>query len=412
MLTNWIDVSKRGAVGDGTTDDTAAVQACLNLVAAQPRGGVVFCPKRYRINGTLTCAVSNVWIVGNGEGSGFLVESLSADLFNFAPSSPPADSDGVGLEGIRFADFCVLPYATTNHTGGAAIRVQWSKGTVIERVRIGDYKGYSGTPPYLYDGIKMEHQSACLIRQCRIATRHYGVALSGQGFYSGQLGASGFPHFGFNGIIDASTIYSNHVAGSVGVLFGGGTGGASIHHTDLGQWETAIRIDKSMRNEINREVFLGPACFPDTASGDGIYIDQNSLRLFHATDFWSAGSGGYGLNMHATQDAVFRGILNGGRVYLNAIGLNLLAGKWLVDGVDIHEQSTATNGHGLILGAGASGSKVTGCNIESNAGKGLVTVAGCNNYAIVGNTIRSNTVAQLDDAAAGANKLVANNLTT
>lgn len=414
----WFSVADYGAAGDGTTDDTAALQAALDDAAANG-GGVVWVPAgTYRVTATLTNDADGVSVVGTGEGSKIVKDFDTDDLFAFAPATPPADGDGDGLEGIRFQDLYIEAASQgTAHTGGACIRVEWSKGTLIQRVRIGTLYGYSasGSPP-LYDGVVLEQQAVCHVLECRVSTRHRGIVLSGQGFYSGQLGASGFPHFGFNGIVRGCTVYSKLVAGSYGIHLAGGNGGVALSQNDVGRWETGMRIDKSLRAEINREVFVGPATFFDSSNVDGVYIDQESLRLFHAADFWSAGSGqsgaGAGLSVHGTQDPVFRGVIAGGRVYANKLGMNLLAGKWTISGLHVHENSNTTSGHGIVLGANADGSIVTGCNVESNTGDGVQTVSGLNDYVIQNNVVRNNTVGQINDAAAGANKIVANNLVT
>jgi hypothetical protein len=51
-LLDWINVRQRGAKGDGTTDDKAAIQAALN---ACPKGGVVYLPaSQYALSSKLT----------------------------------------------------------------------------------------------------------------------------------------------------------------------------------------------------------------------------------------------------------------------------------------------------------------------------------------------------------------------
>src|ERR1700685_1016471 len=61
---DWIDVRSAGAKGDGTTDDTDAIQSVLNRLSDKPadkqpqRHVVYFPPGRYRITRTLTVTES------------------------------------------------------------------------------------------------------------------------------------------------------------------------------------------------------------------------------------------------------------------------------------------------------------------------------------------------------------------
>lgn len=64
------NVKAYGAVGDGVTDDTAAIQAAINALPAV--GGVVFLPTGiYRINAPLTVTKDSVIIEGAGIGNPF-----------------------------------------------------------------------------------------------------------------------------------------------------------------------------------------------------------------------------------------------------------------------------------------------------------------------------------------------------
>ena len=70
---DWINVRTAGAKGDGTTDDTGAIQQVLNRLSdKRPRGQtrqrvVYFPPGRYRITRTLTITESTGdWLVGHG----------------------------------------------------------------------------------------------------------------------------------------------------------------------------------------------------------------------------------------------------------------------------------------------------------------------------------------------------------
>ena len=61
----WIDVKYKGAKGDGTTDDTAAIQSALNAIGSS--GGIVFFPPgTYKISTTLTLPGVNLTLLSCG----------------------------------------------------------------------------------------------------------------------------------------------------------------------------------------------------------------------------------------------------------------------------------------------------------------------------------------------------------
>jgi hypothetical protein len=73
-LSNYLNVKNFGAVGDGTTDDTAAIQAALNYVAANQKitgsfyvGGSIYIPfGRYKISSQLVFTGGSISIYGDG----------------------------------------------------------------------------------------------------------------------------------------------------------------------------------------------------------------------------------------------------------------------------------------------------------------------------------------------------------
>jgi Pectate lyase superfamily protein len=70
----WFDVKAYGAVGDNSTDDTAAIQAAINAANAISTGGkavVYFPPGTYVCTGTLTPgSPSQIWQAAGGRSSG------------------------------------------------------------------------------------------------------------------------------------------------------------------------------------------------------------------------------------------------------------------------------------------------------------------------------------------------------
>lgn len=130
-----INVKDYGATGDGTTDDTTAIQNAINA-AETANGGIVYLPggKNYYITSTLTITkavqmrgVAPTRTTGVGTTITYATGTGNAIHFNGA--------DGATIEGIRLAGSSV--------TGGNAILIDNAAYNIsVKRVRI--VSGYSG----------------------------------------------------------------------------------------------------------------------------------------------------------------------------------------------------------------------------------------------------------------------------
>jgi hypothetical protein len=115
----YTNVKQYGATGNGTTDDTAAIQAAINALSST--GGVVFLPQgTYKISSNLTMPNANTSLIGAGgqatiiqPSSGFVgsqiilitadfcsVRELTIAFANTTYSSNPA-ADGIRITGCR-----------------------------------------------------------------------------------------------------------------------------------------------------------------------------------------------------------------------------------------------------------------------------------------------------------------------
>jgi hypothetical protein len=126
-----INVMAFGAVGDGVTDDTAAIQAAIASAGGGPCA--LYLPKRHVITGRLAFTDQHVTLRGNGEGvSRLICKSLNAGI-TFTDTYNGQDSllvkrlsvDGLSID----CDFDTPP-----NTGPEAITAVWSYTGVVSHV--------------------------------------------------------------------------------------------------------------------------------------------------------------------------------------------------------------------------------------------------------------------------------------
>ena len=65
-LNDTVSVKDFGAVGDGTTDDTVAIQAAINYTGFKLGGTILLPAGSYKITSTLSCLYPNILFVGDG----------------------------------------------------------------------------------------------------------------------------------------------------------------------------------------------------------------------------------------------------------------------------------------------------------------------------------------------------------
>ena len=83
-LNDYVSVKDFGAIGNGTTDDTASIQACIDALSVSGRGGVVYLPPgQYKVtsnlnitwpNATTETSLARVVLRGAGSGLTFILD--------------------------------------------------------------------------------------------------------------------------------------------------------------------------------------------------------------------------------------------------------------------------------------------------------------------------------------------------
>ena len=145
----YTNIKNYGAVGDNTTNDTAAIQKAIN---ATPEGGTIFIPVgSYRITGTLTLT-HGINIIGEGYRAILSVDSsvgANTDILFVHPSVHAANSgplgdtapDGSVYAPFRFQDFAIAPRTWNTTPGRYAINLDGQgfaqfREVVIEHIMI------------------------------------------------------------------------------------------------------------------------------------------------------------------------------------------------------------------------------------------------------------------------------------
>lgn len=162
------DVGAFGAVGDGTTDDTAAIQAAINAAAAV-YGGVV----RLEANKTYHCASQLVL----DKLTGVTIEGQSAALTYSGTTDP--------FLSMRSTSFCTLRrlqvlYTNTAFTGSL---VKTGHNPTFDSAYLlfeSCWFGNSGSATGGYAGIFFDLAIVCTVRDCRF----FGLTLGIQGTVS------------------------------------------------------------------------------------------------------------------------------------------------------------------------------------------------------------------------------------
>lgn len=124
-----LNVKSFGAVGDGTTDDTTAIQNAINYSFSHGRI-IIFPGGDYRVTATITIpeACSLIGLTGappggtNATGNGFptIVHDFDGDLFVFNGAHGNGVASGGGIEGLRIVQKFGTPGGST-HRGSAIV---------------------------------------------------------------------------------------------------------------------------------------------------------------------------------------------------------------------------------------------------------------------------------------------------
>jgi hypothetical protein len=397
-----------GAVGDGSTDDAAAIQAAIDAAAAAG-GGTVYLPAgRFAVSQTLQVTSSHLTMRGEGTSSVILGTFAAGDVISVhRPSGSSAN-----IIGTAFEQFAIT--ASVAKTSGAAISFAYVQDCRVISIQCAA-RDVAQAANNLYDGLVFRNFTAVLVETAMIGVQRTALTVVGD--------ASGF---GADIWVTGGTLITGN---AIGVHVGGGVGGLYLDEVDLYGNGTHVLVDDAIAGIANRELLFNN-CVLDTATGHGVEVKSNGVYVLSFIGTYGGNSGyvaktghpdGCIVRVHAGGILHPSSIVVNGCNFFNAYGDGIYAesGAWAITGCDIslNGQGSA-GGYGVLLeGSATSESMIVGNALRLNGaypsakpiGVGIGIGSGVDRYLVSSNIVTSNGTAGIDDNG-GSTKVVANNL--
>lgn len=288
-----VNLKDFGAVGDGSTDDTTAIQAWLAAITA---GKVGYAPNgTYKFTSALSSAATRIAIIGDGP---------FQTVFKYAGASTTADLLTIGdgstvisnhyLHGFRIA-------SDTTMSSGNALRLRRMQRGSVSSIVI---DGESGNKK-LYHGIYFDEMAHIDLIDFEVHAQGDGIRCRGTAA-GGQAGLM---------------LFQGKVTGcAVGFRVGGGMGGVYADQVDIIGNGVNLLIDTTLQAEANREFIFGPAFALDSSTtganlqiSDTLATGSSSIQM---NGTWVASSAQDGILIDA--NVAMNVLFTGGTLIANA----------------------------------------------------------------------------------------------
>ena len=377
-LRDMVSVKDFGAVGDGSTDDTAAIQAAITAMPAAG-GGLYFPAGTYLVSSALTLSKSGAY-TGDGYGTNIRTTSATANIFTVTAQYAHVEQMQFTSSVVRTAGWFVDVNASANRfrlsdfwMSGAigGIRTLALATVTIERGNIFDSVAGSGVVIRIDAGFDVS------IRDI--------VADQGSQIYAGIY----ITNAGDVSIEDCQLIRC---------------GQALMATPGVGQIVASLWANNTFFDNSSRSLYLV------TAGG-------NIVRsLFDQC--WFSSSQNEGIRLETSAGGVINGVdFNGCHIFLNA-GNGIQIGDTGVSNVRIADCVIANNGgNGVNVAAGVGTVSIQSSRIGNthgltgNTGDGITFAAGAgDNIHVVNNDLRGNTGSAMTLGATGSNVITDNNI--
>ena len=340
-----LNIVDYGAIGNGTNDDTSAIQAALNAVSAG--GGVYFPPGNYKITSQLPLNTNNVAIIGEGS-TQTIITYAGANTTNdiWLMGDGTNEFKNLTLKGIRVT-------STVTMTGGFAFHFRRICRSYINDVVLEGQDG--NNPSNVYGGLWFDGNDDVQLTQFRMTPLFEGIRVNG-------IAGAGVPKAGLF-VLDGKI-----TGGTIGVHVGGAFGGLYIELVDIiAMSQAGILIDTSVVAENNREILLGSTCAIDSISaGYGIHVTDalGGSQTLQMSGTWIASCSSHAVFFDncASYVATLTGCVlfnNGG----DGVRVNTTNPQVLIAGSTIRN----SGGYGVNGGVNNNGVRIADCMMFNNA---------------------------------------------
>lgn len=377
-----IYVSDYGAMGDGTTDDTAAFNNAHTAAAAVK--GAVFMPGTaagYNLAGTVAIKASMF-----GEGPDTLVNtsSTTADVFQCGVNQVILANFAIGASVTRSAGYFINFNGTAGNNQDCRLSnilmTGWFSAVML---------GGQGSTGIHLNGLFLETTIG-----------------SGNGITVSTTSTNGVD------IVIADTLIAGASSGtqcSNGILVKN-VGDLTLLRVSTVKTGNGLTVTPGA-NQTVQAVIVSDSYF-DSGSGAGIVTNPaatGTVQLLKVCNTWTCtNANGVVLNPSNT-GATQRVELINVTASNNAAGQGILSqGGGTVSNLSIIGGSMSANTNGIYIGANTSGVTVQGVTsgpcgqFAGNSTNGMVIESGADNFAIIGNNLLGNTSAAINDGTTPA----------
>jgi hypothetical protein len=381
-----------GAVGDGVTDDRAAIQAAFNSGA----GTIIFGPKTYLISGSISTTTNNITVRGTVGKTVILGNYANGDTFTFGDGA--ANPNNCNVRNMNFT-------SSVQRNGGAAVRFINSHNCKADNIR---------TDSNLYDGVLIDggtYSFSNEINNCELnGCSNYPIGLGENGQNASDVRLR-------------NLLIGNNGAATIGVHMRYASGVWMSNIDVIGckrAWETNPGPGMSVQS-VFAKAFLA-----DTSTYDGIRFGTAGgiVRMINLVGCWSSTNGAHDNEAAVTIDQGSGSVssvsfisfeaTNNRAIAIDMVSgsnIRVIGGQFLSNGMVTNNTYPAIAIRGsmsgvTIIGAAFGTDAAFGINYQSAA---IQIFNGADNLDIIGNDCRTNNASILN-AANGKNQNIKDNL--